>query len=86
MTRLDRIIEVFKDYDDLVEELSLRNGDNSQRNALKDIRARAAILIYELENHGCRRKNLSQTASSNFEFVKACLDNGILPPLNSQIK
>ena len=58
MTRLDRIIEVFNDYDDLVEELALRNGDNSQRNALKDIRARVAVLIYELESHGCRRKYL----------------------------
>ena len=30
MTRLDRVIKVFNDYDDLVEELALRNGDNSQ--------------------------------------------------------
>lgn len=33
MTRLDKIIKAFNDYDNLVEELALRNSDNSQSNA-----------------------------------------------------
>lgn len=57
MTRLDRIIKCFNDYDDLVEELALRNSDNSQNRELQELRHKVDILILELKNHGCRRAN-----------------------------
>ena len=57
MTRLDRIIKCFNDYDDLVEELALRNSDNSQNRELQELRHKVDILIWELKNHGCRRAN-----------------------------
>ena len=56
MTRLNRIIKVFNDYDDLVEELALRNSDNSQNKALEELRHKVDILVWELKNHGCRRE------------------------------
>ena len=56
MTRLDRIIKVFEDYDNLVEELALRNSDNSQNNEINKLRNEVSWLIIELEQHGCRRK------------------------------
>lgn len=57
MTRLERIIEAFNDYDDLVDELALRNSDNVQDSALKDLRDRVSVLIGELKRYGCRRKD-----------------------------
>ena len=57
MTRLERVIQAFNDYDNLVEELALRNSDNSQNSALKDLRDRVSVLIGELKRHGCRRKD-----------------------------
>lgn len=57
MTRLDRIIKAFNDYDDLVDELALRNSDSSQNNAQKKLREEVSALINELEQHGCRRRN-----------------------------
>ena len=57
MTRLERVIQAFNDYDNLVEELSLRNSDNSQNSALNDLRDRVSVLIGELKRHGCRRKD-----------------------------
>lgn len=57
MTRLDRIIKAFNDYDNLVEELALRNSDNSQNGELKELRNEVSLLIGELKRHGCRREN-----------------------------
>lgn len=56
MTRLDRIIQAFHDYDYLVNELALRNSDSSQNNAQKKLREEVSELIKELERYGCRRK------------------------------
>jgi hypothetical protein len=56
MTRLDRIIQAFHDYDYLVNELTIRNNDNSQNNAQKKLRKEVSELIKELERYGCRRK------------------------------
>ena len=56
MTRLERIIKAFDDYDDLVDELALRNHDSSQNNAQKKLKEEVSVLIEELEQHGCRRK------------------------------
>jgi hypothetical protein len=57
MTRLERIIQAFHDYDNLVDELALRNSDSSQNNAQKKLREEVLVLINELEQHGCRRRN-----------------------------
>ncbi len=57
MTRLDRIIQAFNDYDDLVDELALRNCDNSQDKLLNELRNQVSVLIGELKKHGCRREN-----------------------------
>lgn len=57
MTRLDRIIKCFNDYDDLIEELAIRNSDNSQNRELQALRHKVDILIMELKNYGCRRAN-----------------------------
>ena len=55
MTRLNRIIKAFNDYDDLVDELALRNSDSSQNNAQKKLREEVKFLIAELKRYGCRR-------------------------------
>lgn len=55
MARLDRIIKAFNDYDDLVDELALRNSDSSQINAQKKLREEVKFLIAELKRYGCRR-------------------------------
>lgn len=57
MTRLERIIKAFNDYDDLVDELGLRNHDSSQNNKLNKLRDEVSVLIGELKRHGCRREN-----------------------------
>ena len=64
MTRLERIIKVFNDYDDLVEALrdsvaELRGSrcDVFLDIALKDLRGEVSVLIEELKRHGCRREN-----------------------------
>lgn len=56
MTRLNSI-QAFNDYDDLVDELALRNGDNSQDKSLNELRNQVSVLIEELKRHGCRREN-----------------------------
>lgn len=56
MTRLDKIIQAFNDYDELVDELALRNGDNSQDRVLNDLRNKVSVLIGELKRYGCRRE------------------------------
>ena len=56
MTRLNRIIKIFNDYDDLVKTVALKNGDNSQDEALKDLSREVDALVLELRNYGCRRE------------------------------
>ena len=56
MTRLNRVIKIFNDYDDLVKTIALKNGDNSQDEALKELRRKVDFLVWELRNYGCRRE------------------------------
>ena len=56
MTRLDRIIDAFKQYDEIVEDLAWNNNDGSRERVIKELREEVACLIVELEKHGCRRK------------------------------
>ena len=55
MTRLDRILQVFKDYDDLVD--ALKHVNSSQDDALKDLRDKVSVLAGELIQYGCRRRD-----------------------------
>lgn len=57
MTRLERIIKAFGDYKDIVDELALRNHDNSQNNAQNKLDEEVSVLIEELKQHGCRRED-----------------------------
>ena len=57
MTRLDRIIKAFNDYDEIVENLSWNNNDGTYERELKILRKEVSELIVELKLHGCRRKD-----------------------------
>jgi hypothetical protein len=60
MTRLDRVLKVFHDYDVLIA-LTLNNEgkyfDTVERAVLDSIRDEREKLTQELIEHGCRRKN-----------------------------
>lgn len=60
MTRLDRVLKVFHDYDVLIT-LALNNEgkyfDTVERAVLDSIRNERDQLTQELIEHGCRRKN-----------------------------
>lgn len=65
MTRLDRIIKAFNDYDKFVQNNTVvglfeKKGciDNSpEREELDNIRMDVSRLIGELKRYGCRREN-----------------------------
>jgi hypothetical protein len=57
MTRLDRVIKGFNDYDNFVKELMIRTNDNIREANLKKLRDEVSLLIGELKRHGCRRKD-----------------------------
>ena len=56
MTRLDRVIKGFNDYDNFVKDLMLRTNDNIKEAELKKLRNEVSLLIGELKRYGCRRK------------------------------
>lgn len=66
MTRLDRIIKAFDDYDNFVKNNTLAgffecgeiksNTVYEQKEDLDRIRNDVSVLIQELKEHGCRRK------------------------------
>lgn len=65
MTRLDRIIKAFNDYDNFVKKNTVvglfeQEGciyELPEREELNNIRNEVSILIGELKRFGCRRKN-----------------------------
>ena len=67
MTRLNRIIKAFNDYDNFVKDNTLIgffecgktkfNTAQEQEAEIKRIRNEVSILIGELKSHGCRREN-----------------------------
>ena len=60
MTRLDKVIKAFNDYDKLVLELTawLNEPEAIVAEArLKELREEVSPLVGELNRHGCRRKN-----------------------------
>jgi hypothetical protein len=57
MTRLDRVIKCFNDYDKLVKDLQLKEVDSVVAEYLANqIRSEVSQLISELKRYGCRRK------------------------------
>ena len=60
MTRLDRVIKGFNDYDKLVQELTswlfTYEAVVANERANK-IREEVSVLVGELNRYGCRRKN-----------------------------
>lgn len=60
MTRLDRVIKGFNDYDNLVKQLIelLDKVDGAVAEYRVDkIRDKVSLLVGELKRYGCRRKN-----------------------------
>lgn len=53
MTRLDRVIQGFNDYDNLIKDITLTE---EQEEEIERIRNEVSILIGELKRYGCRRK------------------------------
>lgn len=56
MTRLDRIIKCFNDYDKFLEELIIRTNDKVKEHKLNLLRNDVSLLIGELKRYGCRRE------------------------------
>ena len=57
MTRLQRVIEGFNDYDKFLEEMIVKTNDNLQEYKLNQLRNRVSSLTDELRRYGCRREN-----------------------------
>lgn len=56
MTRLDRIIKGFNDYDKFLEELIIKTNDKFKEHQLNLLRNDISLLIGELKRYGCRRE------------------------------
>lgn len=54
MTRLDRVIQAFNDYDNLVKKQTLTEEDKLK---LEKLRENVSLLVGELKRYGCRRKD-----------------------------
>lgn len=60
MTRLERVIECFNEYDKFVEDM-ISELENYQKMIpemhLNTLRDKTSILVGELKRYGCRREN-----------------------------
>ncbi len=56
MTRLDRIIKGFNDYDNFIKDLQIRTNDKIKDAELGKLRHDVSLLIGELKRYGCRRE------------------------------
>lgn len=56
MTRLDRIIKGFNDYDKFLEEMIIKTNDRVKEYKLNQLRNDVSLLIGELKRYGCRRE------------------------------
>ena len=56
MTRLDRVIKGFNDYDKFLEELIIKTNDKVKEHQLNQLRYDVSLLIGELKRYGCRRE------------------------------
>ena len=57
MTRLDRILNIFDRYDKLISIYIDPSDTTISKRELDELREDKAVLIQELIEHGCRRKN-----------------------------
>jgi hypothetical protein len=57
MTRLDRIIKGFNDYDRLVSTYIDDTDETISRRQLSELRNEVSLLIGELKRFGCRKEN-----------------------------
>ena len=57
MTRLDRVLNIFDRYDKLVSIYIDPSDTTISKRELDELRKDKAILIQELIERGCRRKN-----------------------------
>jgi hypothetical protein len=60
MTRLNRVIKCFNDYDNAIERIMPWLSESELivvEQLLTDIRNETSLLIGELRKHGCRREN-----------------------------
>ena len=57
MTRLQRVIEGFNDYDKFLEEMIVKTNDNYQEYKLNQLRNKVSLLVGELRRYGGRREN-----------------------------
>ena len=63
MTRLDRVIKGFNEYDKLVQELTSWLKEHDEHEAIvagyraDKIREEVSLLLGELNRYGCRRKD-----------------------------
>ena len=57
MTRLDRVLNIFDRYDKLVSIYIDPSDTTISKIELDRLREDKAVLIQELIEHGCRRKN-----------------------------
>lgn len=55
MTRLERIIKAFNEYDEIVDDLAYNNNDGSKEHVVKELRKEVKSLVAELKRYGCRR-------------------------------
>ena len=58
MTRLDRVIKGFNDYDNFIKDLQIRTNDKIKDAELSKLRQDVSLLIGELKRYGCRRMDL----------------------------
>ena len=56
MTRLDRIIEAFDRYDEIVESTTFNMHNSYMWRVIYDLRKDVSLLIDELKQYGCRRE------------------------------
>lgn len=56
MTRLDRVIKGFNDYDNFIKDLQIRTNDKIKDAELSKLRHDVSLLIGELKRYGCRRE------------------------------
>ena len=56
MTRLNRVIKGFNDYDRFLEELVIKANDRIKEDQLNRLQNDVSLLIGELKRYGCRRE------------------------------
>ena len=57
MTRLDRVIKGFNDYDKLCSTYIDDTDDTISRRQLQELRNEVSLLVGELRRFGCRKEN-----------------------------